>query len=538
MLRPLLCSLLLVATPALAKPPRLTLFITVDALGTDVLLRSRAHLKGGLALLLDKGALYPDVRYEQAYVATAPGHTILSTGAYPWRTGIVANRLFNRSTGKEEPIFWDPAHPALEAPPGIDDVSPEALQAETLADHLRLFTNGRGKAIALSGKARAAIALAGRLGQAFWFNEQVGKFVTGTAYAKELPAWVRILNDRRLPESYFATEWNLLLPAKEYVGDDDRPFEAPAYGMRRTFPHPLNGGASTPGPASYSALASSPFGNELLLQAAKAAILAEGLGKDEVPDFLAISFSATDFIEHHFGPYSWEMQDALVRLDKQLTELLAVAEKAAGGRQNLLVVLSADHGGAALPEEWIAAGITATRVKPSLLRQGLAAELQSRFGASLLAGLLDQEVFLNAKTLAEKKLDAAQVRRAAAEWLGKQPGVAAALTREEIESGLGCGGFLPALRRGHYPERSGDVSYVLKPFAVLGDEDSGTGHGQPYAYDNQVPLVLFGKGVRPGLFRLQAHASDVAPTTALLMEMGAPASAEGEPRAESITLGR
>ena len=202
------------------------------------------------------------------------------------------------------------------------------------------------------------------------------------------------------------------------------------------------------------------------------------------------------------------------------------------------MVLSADHGGAALPEEWIAAGIAAIRVKPSLLRQGLAAELQTRYGAPLLLGLVDQEVFLNTKAIAEKKLDPVQARRAAAEWLARQPGVAAAVTREEIESGLGCGGIPPALRRGHFPERSGDVTFVLKPFAVLGDEESGTGHGQPYAYDNQVPLVLFGKGVRPGLFRLQAHASDVAPTTALLMEMGAPASAEGEPRAESIIQGR
>ena len=538
MLRPLLCSLLLASAPALAKPPRLTVFITVDALGTDVLLRSRAHLKGGLATLLDKGALYPDVRYEQAFVATAPGHAILSTGAYPWRTGIVGNRVLNRTSGKEEPIFWDSAHPALEAPPGVDDVSPEALQAETLADHLRLFTNGRGKVIVLSGKARAAIALAGRLGQPFWFNEQVGKLVTGTAYAKELPGWVRIFNDRRLADGYFNTEWGLLLPAKEYVGDDDRPFEAPAYGMRRTFPHPLNGGASAPGPASYAAMNASPFGNELLVQAAKAAILAEGLGKDDVPDLLAISFSSTDFIEHQFGPYSWEMQDALVRLDKQLTDLLAAAEKAAGGRQNLLVILSADHGGAALPEEWIAAGIASTRVKPSALRQGLGNELQGRFGAPLLLGLVDQEVYLNAKAISEKKLDGAQVRRAAAEWLGRQPGIAAAVTRDDIESNLGCAGFLPALRRGHFPERSGDISFVLKPFTVLGDEDAGTGHGQPYAYDNQVPLVLFGKGVRPGLFRLQAHASDVAPTAALLMEMGAPASAEGEPRSESITQNR
>jgi hypothetical protein len=176
------------------------------------------------------------VRYQQAQVATAPGCSVLSTGAYPWRTGVVGNRLMNRSSGKEEPVFWDATHPVLEAPAGMEDVSPEALLAETLSDHLRLFTGGRGKAIALSGKARASIALAGRLGQAFWFNEQVGRFVTGTAYMKELPAWLRTLNDRRIPDAAFGTDWGLALPTKDYLGEDDRPFESPGFGMGRTFP--------------------------------------------------------------------------------------------------------------------------------------------------------------------------------------------------------------------------------------------------------------------------------------------------------------
>lgn len=533
-----LALVLLLASPALAKPPRLTLFITVDALGTDLLLRSRPQLKSGLAQLLDRGAFYPDVRYQQAQVATAPGHSVLSTGAYPWRTGVVGNRVMNRSTGKEEPVFWDPTHPVLDGPAGADDVSPESLLAETLADRLRLFTAGRGKAIALSGKARAAIPLAGRLGQAFWFSEQVGRFVTGTAYMKELPPWLRTFNDRRIPDSAFGTDWTPALPTKEYLGDDDRAFESPPFGMGRTFPHPLKGGAPSPGPPSYAAFASSPLANDLLVQAAKAAIAAESLGKDDVPDILAISFSATDLVYHHWGPYSWEMQDVLVRLDRQIGELLAAAEKAAGGRQNLLVVLSSDHGGAALPEEWIAAGINATRVKPSALKQGLAQELQTRFGAPLLLGMLDRDVFLNGKALADRKLDPVVVRRAAAEWLSRQPGVALAASRDDLESGQELSGFLPALRRSHYPGRSGDVTFILKPFAVLMEGDSGTTHGEPYAYDDQVPLVLYGKGVKPGLYRMQVHASDVAPTAAMLMEMGAPASAEGEPRVESVVPGR
>ena len=268
MTRALLLALALLTTPALAKPPRLTLFIAVDALGTDLLLRSRPQLRAGLAQLVDRGAFYPDVRYQQAQVATAPGHSVLSTGAYPWRTGVVGNRVMNRSTGKDEPVFWDPTHPVLDASAGVEDVSPEPMLAETLADNLRLFTAGRGKAIVLSGKARAAIALAGRLGQAFWFNEQVGRLVTGTAYMKELPAWLRALNDRRLPDAAFGTDWSLALPVTQYLGDDDRPFESPSYGMGRTFPHSLKGGAPSPGPPSYAAFASSPFANDLLVQAA------------------------------------------------------------------------------------------------------------------------------------------------------------------------------------------------------------------------------------------------------------------------------
>ena len=223
------------------------------------------------------------------------------------------------------------------------------------------------------------------------------------------------------------------------------------------------------------------------MQAAKAAIDGEGLGKDDVPDLLSVSFSATDLIYHQFGPYSWEMQDALLRLDKQIAELVAAAEKAAGGRQNLLVVLSADHGGAALPEEWIAAGLQAIRVRPSVLKQRLAQELQSRFGAPLLVGFAEHDVYLNDKTMAEKKLDPVAVRRAAAQWLSRQPGIALAVARDDLDSGQEMSGYLQALRRSHYPGRSGDVAFILKPFAVLMEEDTGTTHGEPYAYDEQVP---------------------------------------------------
>lgn len=529
---------LLFSTQAFARAPRLTLFITVDALGTDLLLRNRAHFHGGLATLLDRGAFFPDARYEQAEVATAPGHAVLSTGAYPWRNGIVANRILNRATGKEEPIFWDPGHPALGAPSGPEDSSPEALLGETLSDHLRLFTGGRGKVVVLAGKARAAIALAGRLGSPFWFSEPVGRLVTGTFYAKELPPWMKAFNDRRLPDQAFGQTWTLSLPEKSYTGEDDRPFEADVYGMKRKFPHPLSAGLPAPGPQSYAAFAGSPFFDEFLVEAAKAALAGEQLGKDDIPDLLAVSFSALDYVYHRYGPYSWEIQDALVRLDRAVGELIAAAERAAGGRPNLLVVLSADHGGAAIPEELLAAGIPALRVRPSALRSGLQAELSRGFGTSLLLSFSDFQVVLDDKALETRKLDGAAVRRAAAAWLGRQPGVAIAVARDDLGTCDDLQGYQAALRRSYFPGRSGDVLFLLRPFAVLDESDTGTSHGLPYAYDAQVPVVLLGHGVRPGLYTQRIHPSDVAPTAAMLMEMGGLAAAEGVPRSEAIAPAR
>lgn len=534
----LLTFLALSLAAAPSRPPRLTLFITVDALGTDLLLRSRPHLHKGIASLLNQGAFFPNARYQQAENVTAAGHATLSTGASPWRHGIVGNRIINRATNRLEPVFADASHPVLDAPLTVEDVSPDRLMAETLSDRLRLFTQQRGKAVAIASKARAAIAQGGRLGQAFWFNETMGRFVTGTYYAKFVPSWVQAFNERKLPDSYFSKDWTLLLPKSEYLGEDDRPFESNAFGLGRTFPHPLTGMRTAPGLESREALNVTPMMNEVLVEFAKAALDAEQLGRRDAPDLLWVSFSPVDRTYHLFGPYSWEMQDMLVRLDQSIAELLQAAERAAGGRSNLLVVLTADHGGAAIPEEWAAAGLQATRVHPNSLRDGLNKELKARFGVELVVGVEETDLYLNTKVINDRHLDGLAIRRAAAQWLSGQPSVAYAVAKDDLAAPLELGGYGQALRMGYYPERSGDVLFILKAFNVMTDEDTGTSHAQPYSYDNQVPLVFMGKGVKPGLYREEVHPVDVAPTLASLLQMGFPAQAEGKPLTQMMTTDR
>ncbi|MBZ4414573.1 alkaline phosphatase family protein [Myxococcus sp. XM-1-1-1] len=536
MIRALVLTAVLASLPAAARPPRLTLLITVDALGSDVLLRNRPRLQGGLGQLLDSGAYFPYARYGYAKCRTAPGHTTLATGANPWRHGIVDNRWWDRASGKRVYSFVDPAHPVLEAAskPG-QDASPVNLMAETLADRLRMATQQRGKAVSMSLKSRSAIAMAGRLGQAWWFDEDSGKFVTGTWYAKEFPQWLQQFNARKLPDRSFGKTWELSRPRAEYVGEDDLPHEADSYGLGRVFPHPLMGGLKAPGTDFYKAFGVSPDSHEFLVEAAKAAIAGEGLGKDAVPDLLMVSFSGTDNVFHEYGPYSWEMQDTVLRLDKALGELISAAERAAGGRANLSIALVADHGGAAAPEEWAAAGLPAQRMHPKAISEGITAMVKERFGPDVTVAMEELDVYLGGPALASGKVDGAQVRRAVVDWLKKQPIVVAAVTREELFSAPDPAGHLATLRKGYYPERSGDVLYMLAPFQVVYYDAQGSTHGSPYSYDSQVPVVFAGKGVKPGTYMTELDPVDVAPTLAALMEMGMPASTEGKPRAEILT---
>lgn len=527
-----------VSSLALAKPPRLTVFVSVDSLGTEVMQRNRPRFKAGFAKLINEGALYPQARYQVAECVTGVGHAAMVSGAWPHRSGVVGNKALNRTTGKLEAIFADPNHPVLDAPAGAEDVSPQNLLVETVSDRLRQSTALRGKSVAISGKGRAAVAMAGRLGDAYWFHEQVGKFVTGTWYKKEFPTWVKTFNDKKLADGYHGKRWELLGNAKDYLGTDERPFESDWYGLGKIFPHPLTGGLPSPGPQSYSALACSPMMDEVMVEFAKAAIEGEQLGKDEIPDALFVSFSPLDRTYHLWGPTSWEMQDHLLRLDKALNDLIAAAEKAAGGKGNVLVVLTGDHGGANIPEEWASMGLEGLRVPPASIQKALNDELEKKFGVpSLVVAIEEVDVYLDWKAIEAKKLDVMVVRRAAAAMLAKMPDLQTAVSRDDLDTfeGHGLGNVL---RNTFHAERGGDVLMVLKPFRVLEGEKAGTSHGTPWSYDSDVPLFLYGKGIKPGLYTQHAEPIDLAPTVSAINEMSAPASNEGKVLTDAVQLSR
>ena len=102
---------------------------------------------------------------------------------------------------------------------------------------------------------------------------------------------------------------------------DNTPYESKWKGLDRpTFPYDLAALAEANGGADI--IKGTPMGNDLLVDFGLAAITAHGLGEDELPDVLALSFSSTDYVGHQFGAHAMETEDTYRRLDDALDPAL------------------------------------------------------------------------------------------------------------------------------------------------------------------------------------------------------------------------
>lgn len=537
--------------------PRLVLQITVDQLRGDLLSRSSKQFEaGGLRDLLDRGTVYVNAHHRHANTETIVGHTTLATGADPAAHGMVGNVWLDRKTGVLTYNVEDARYPILTAGGGVDPKteidptqrtarsdgrSPAAILVSTFGDELKLHTGGRSKIFAVSVKDRGAISMAGHVGKAFWFSKPTGEFITSRYYYDEYPDWVTEWNRAAHTRRYAGQTWNLLRDRSDYLfgSMDDRPYETDLAGFGRTFPHPYG---DAEGKYFTTLLTVSPAGDELTLDFAKALIEHEALGRDEVPDYLSVSFSSTDYVGHLFGPSSLECEDNLLRLDRTIAELLRFVDERVGLEQTL-VVLSADHGAPETPGFLTELGFEADYIEPENFdtEAGLAA-LKERFGvgSELITTYFHPYVYLNRDAIKRLRLDLGEVQQAVAQELTHFDGVALAVSSTAISQGaLPDVPLLDAILRNHNPSRSGDVFVVFEPNRFINDFDGLTvasTHGSPWRYDTYVPIIVMGPGIAPQRIARRVETVDVATTLAILLGTKPPSGASGQPLVE--VLGR
>jgi predicted AlkP superfamily pyrophosphatase or phosphodiesterase len=269
------------------------------------------------------------------------------------------------------------------------------------------------------------------------------------------------------------------------------------------------------------------FGNELLEEFAEKAVENEQLGAHEGTDVLALSFSANDYVGHDLGPDSPEVRDISLRTDRLLGKLFDFINSRIG-EGNTLVVFTADHGVAPVPKVNNDRKMPGGWMDAKEYSRRIAGALSAKFGAGdwFVSGGYGF-LYLNYETVAKSKADAAEVRRVAAEEARKLPNIARVLTRDDLLRDASAADFVGrAMQLGFYASRSGDLFLLPEPYYIFG-QPTGTTHASPYSYDNHVPLIFLGPGIRGGVHYEPVKMNDVAPTLAAILQLETPSGSSG-----------
>lgn len=529
-----LLSIALAWGVAQAKPepalPRLVVFIAVDGLPQRQIEQNRAlFAPDGFNRFLQRGTAYTQAYYRHAHTVTGAGHATMLTGAYPQRSGIIGNEWLDPVSGAAMYCTEDRAHRYLDPSPTPPDAgtSPKNLLAETVGDVLRGRFPG-AKVIGISGKDRGAILPAGHKGTAYMYRTESGRFTSSTYYMPAHPAWVNAFNARRPADALAGAVWRPLLGPEAYTGSvpDNQPWMGTA-GFGKALPATLTASARL-----YGDILTSPFGDQITLAFARAAIAGEGLGADRVPDLLSVSLSSHDYVSHAFGPESRLAQDHLLQLDRQLQAFFKHLDTTVGAGA-YVAVLTADHGFSDTPEARVQRGDSGGRLPVSPALSALSTELQQRFGvAKLVRGLSAGGVAFDDAAIDAAGLSRSAVYEASAEFLRGLEGVNVAYTLADL------GGTAPAradqphlaaMRLSFHPQRSAPVGVAPNEGWIFSSRASRATHGSPWPYDQHVPILLWGPrwfGVG-GAVDTPVQVVDIAPTLARLLHIPAPAQSQG-----------
>ena len=522
--------------------PKLVVGIVVDQMRQEYLYRFYDKFgQQGFKRLINDGYMLTNAHYNYAPTVTGPGHASVYTGTTPAVHGIIGNEYYDK-VSKE---FVNCVEDSLFKPVGNDaangKLAPTRLISTTVTDELKLFTQKRAKVVGVSIKDRGAILPAGHMADAaYWYDSKSGKFITSTYYMKSLPEWVVKFNAQNLADKYLSQDWQTLLPIEQYTesGPDDSPYERKYAGKdKSTFPYRLSQLRAKND--NFGMLPSTPFGNDYLTQMAFAALAGEQMGKDNITDFLCVSYSSTDAVGHAKGPNAVEIEDTYLRLDKNIEELLKKLD-AEVGQGMYTVFLTADHAVADVPQYLKDNRVPSGYFSDSYLKSKLDEYLAQYYpGKSFIEDISNQQIFLNQEAFSKDPRSSGMDMYLVTELIGKylmaMDGVANYFTEATLRQGnYGEEGLKGKVIRGYNLKRSGHIVFILDSGWLESGSIQGTTHGSGYTYDTHVPALFYGFGIKKGS-SVKPHAiTDIAPTISALLKIKFPSGATGEPVSEIL----
>jgi hypothetical protein len=520
------------------EKPRLVIGIVVEQLKFDQLEKYKDKLgDNGIKKLINEGTYFKNASCEYMLTQSAPAHATIATGTEPSFHGITSDNWYlplrNELIYCTRDIDVNPVGGSFES--GLN--SPVNLQASTFSDELEMATNRQSKVYGIGMKDNSAILSTGHSADGvFWFDNTSGTWMTSTYYSNSLPGWVMDFNAMGYQETYLNGEWKLYKPL-EYYADclpDSNKFEA-GFNAQNYFPYDLKKLRSKSNVSSrndFALLRETPFANTLTTGLAIQLLEKEKLGKDDVTDYLSICYSATDNIGHRFGPSSVEMEDAILRLDDEIKNLLAYVNDSIG-KKNVLIYFTAAHGISEIPAVLESHRIPAGYFKQNQALQLLRSYLNAVYGdGNWVKGYSERQIYLNRTLIEDARIPLEDVQKKVARFLVQFSGVAAAYPYSAFEANDFGNGNLKRIINNFNSQRSGDVIVTLNPGWIENDGDYITNHNSPYEYDSHVPLIWYGWSVNRSTVSRKVNMTDIAATLSSLCKIPYPNACTGEPLVE------
>ena len=501
--------------------PKLVVGIVVDQMRWDYLYRFyNSYSSDGFKRILNNGFSCENTFIPYTPTVTAAGHTCIYTGSVPAIHGIMGNNWYDRDQKKLVYCADDNSVQTVGSSSIAGKMSPRNLWANTITDELRMATNFRNKTIAIAIKDRGAILPGGHTANAaYWFDNASGGWISSSYYMNDLPDWVKKFNDKRLPDAYMKKSWDILNPQNTYIYStpDNEPYEGNILGESNTFPHRTD----TATVNKYEIFRSTPYGNSFTFEMGKEAVENEQLGKHDETDFLALSFSPTDYVGHTFGPNSMEAEDIYLRFDKNLGAFLKYLDATVGAGQ-YLIFLTADHGAAHVPAFSREHKMPGGSISDLGLRKDLNEQLKKEYNvAGIVAQVINYQVYLDNSIVTQNNLNLVNIKKTIIQTLLMNPGVAGAFDLSDLQNTTLPIQIKNMVTNGYNQKLSGDIQFYYKPQWFDGGE-KGTTHGAWNPYDAHIPLLWYGWGIKKGKTNREVYMTDIAPTLSALLHIQMP----------------
>lgn len=498
--------------------PKLVIGLTIDQLRTDYI-ETFSPLFGekGFKRLWKEGRVYKNAQHTFATPDRASAIAAIHTGTTPSVNGIIGETWFDQASARSVGCVDDPEFLGYYS---ADNVSASRLLTSTIADELKIATQGKALVYSIAPFKDAAVFGAGHAGDAaIWLNDITGKW-GGSTYYGEFPIWLNRFNDADGLDTRIAGHsWSPSFPLERYT------YLTSEWGGK-TFKYIFDDAKRH----KFKHFMASPFVNDEINLLVDELLKNSTIGKDNTPDMLALTYYAGNYNHQSIQEAPVEMQDTYVKLDRSIATLLELVERKIGLHNVLFFITStgyADYEGADLNRYRIPGGDFHLNRCAALLNMYLMATYGE---GQYIKGYQNQQIYLDHELIEKKQLRLFDVQSKAADFLIQFSGV------NEVYSAyrLLLGTWTPEIykvRNAFNRKRSGDLIIDVLPGWKIADEQSNVKQTVRYTRP-QMPLIFIGNSIRPEIIQTPVTIDRIAPTVAHSMRIRAPNGCSATPITE------